>query len=264
MPQIYEITEIADKTWRILEAGFDAVYYLEGTARGLLIDTGVGMGNIAEAVAQIATKPYDVVLTHGHYDHLGGIYLFDRVYMNHRDLPMLADLTDANRRHFIEHYAEMSEGRSADQDASGMVPSGALPEFIDIDEGYVFSLGERDVEVWATPGHTNGSVCLLDAATRLLFASDTIIYRLLLLCDALKPGQRAAVWRSSTRRIYDRLSSFSGIYMGHSGRASDTTIRELAEMADMMAAGCEMDMSEGVPKLVYGQTQIYLGMPFKS
>ena len=49
--------------------------------------------------------------------------------------------------------------------------------------------------------------------------------------------------------------------MGHSGRASDATIRELAVMADMIAAGEELDASEGVPKLAHGQTQILLGVP---
>ncbi|MBW9152261.1 MBL fold metallo-hydrolase [Clostridium estertheticum] len=43
-----------------------------------------------------------------------------------------------------------------------------------VKEGHVFDLGERELEVMYLPGHTNGSIALLDRKNRVLFSGDTI------------------------------------------------------------------------------------------
>jgi glyoxylase-like metal-dependent hydrolase (beta-lactamase superfamily II) len=45
---------------------------------------------------------------------------------------------------------------------------------VDIRDGYTFELGGRTLEVIELPGHSQGSVCLLDRMTRSLFAGDSI------------------------------------------------------------------------------------------
>ena len=47
---MYTSVEIGKNTWLILECGYDAIYYLEGDEKGLLIDTGVGAGNLKEYI----------------------------------------------------------------------------------------------------------------------------------------------------------------------------------------------------------------------
>jgi glyoxylase-like metal-dependent hydrolase (beta-lactamase superfamily II) len=41
-----------------------------------------------------------------------------------------------------------------------------------MNDGDVIHLGEREIEVLRTPGHSPGSVCLLDRANRLLWTGD--------------------------------------------------------------------------------------------
>jgi glyoxylase-like metal-dependent hydrolase (beta-lactamase superfamily II) len=55
-------------------------------------------------------------------------------------------------------------------DTLAIVPTVLLP----VKDGHVFRLGERDVQVIALPGHTPGSICLLDSKTRSLFTGDTM------------------------------------------------------------------------------------------
>ena len=83
----YQVTEIAKDTWVINEAGMTAMFLLKGTERALLIDTGVGMTDLKKLISWLTPLPYDVVLTHGHPDHIGGAAQFEEVYI----------LTDAYR-----------------------------------------------------------------------------------------------------------------------------------------------------------------------
>jgi glyoxylase-like metal-dependent hydrolase (beta-lactamase superfamily II) len=45
---------------------------------------------------------------------------------------------------------------------------------VDLAEGSRIKFGEIDLEVLHTPGHTEGSVCLLATGERLLFSGDTL------------------------------------------------------------------------------------------
>ena len=77
--------EFAPGTYEIDEFDCDSVFLLVGTERALLLDTGIGLGDLRGLVEEITDKPYDVVITHGHMDHVGGAAWFDKVYLNEKD-----------------------------------------------------------------------------------------------------------------------------------------------------------------------------------
>ncbi|MEN6418792.1 MAG: MBL fold metallo-hydrolase [Clostridiaceae bacterium] len=263
MSGYYKATKIADKTWCILECGFDAIYYLEGESRGLLIDTGIGASDLKSFVGTLATKPYDVVLTHGHLDHIGAIGQFGSIYVHPLDVRLIETATVENRIDFMRNMFEMSEGRTPNQDPGEICRSGKNPTFLDVGEGDVFHLGGRDVDVFCTPGHTEGCICLHDSRTNILFVGDTIIYRLLLTNQNLTIAERVKQWREGTRRIYDHLDRFSALYMGHCGAVPENTIRELDAIIDVLSkTPDDLDYSEGVPKCSLGSTQVYFQVPF--
>src|SRR5699024_1665588 len=48
-------------------------YIVKGSDRAVLIDTGFGYGDLKSVVDELIDLPYDVICSHGHPDHAGGI-----------------------------------------------------------------------------------------------------------------------------------------------------------------------------------------------
>ncbi len=66
-------------------------------------------------------------------------------------------------------------------------------------ETAVFALGGRTLQVIPTPGHTPGSICLLDAGARLLFTGDTVVPGTILMF--LPDSLPLATYASSMQRL---------------------------------------------------------------
>ena len=52
------------------------LYLVEGDDRAALIDSGMGIGDIASACRALTAKPLLTLCTHSHWDHVGGAHLF--------------------------------------------------------------------------------------------------------------------------------------------------------------------------------------------
>ena len=65
--------------WLISEPGHVHSYLIEGNASALLLDTGLGIVPIAPVARSLTDRPISVVLTHNHYDHIGGAKDFDHI-----------------------------------------------------------------------------------------------------------------------------------------------------------------------------------------
>lgn len=98
----YQVTEIAKDTWVINEAGMTAMFLLKGTERALLIDTGVGMTDLKKLISWLTPLPYDVVLTHGHQDHIGGAAQFEEVYIHEKDEDSLKPINYDSIADYVE------------------------------------------------------------------------------------------------------------------------------------------------------------------
>jgi hydroxyacylglutathione hydrolase len=89
---------------------------------------------------------------------------------------------------------------------------------IDLAEGGVIRFGAIELEVLHTPGHTEGSVCLLGADDRLLVSGDTLFAGGWGRVD-LPGGDPAAMVESLGRLL--TLDDHVRVYPGHGG---ETTI----------------------------------------
>ena len=116
-----------------------------------VIDPGGEGAKVARAVKLTDCEPIAIFLTHGHYDHTGGVEeLRDRwpdvpVYINSRD------------QHADSRFWQLCP------------PLGETKSY---DEGDVLSVGSLKVTVMATPGHSGGSVTL--RCENCLFTGDTL------------------------------------------------------------------------------------------
>jgi len=185
-------TEEDDGVTRLVERHIDLmlesnVWHVQGRDRDLVIDTGNGIGALRPAVDALSgDRPVTVVVTHGHFDHVGGLREFDE-RRGHK-----ADEADVrtpyamrlNRAHFPEGAQAMYDyyGYPVPEtivralpeegfDAEGWQSPGAeLTGFVE--DGDVIDLGDRRLEILHVPGHTPGSVALWEPDTGLLYTGD--------------------------------------------------------------------------------------------
>jgi hydroxyacylglutathione hydrolase len=130
----------------------------EASREALAIDTATPC--VEWLTATLAERGWTlklIISTHRHWDHIG-------------DNAAVADRTGADiAAHVLDrHGLEHPTATLAPFPIPPSVPA------IDLAEGSRIRFGEIDIEVLHTPGHTEGSVCLLAAAERLLFTGDTL------------------------------------------------------------------------------------------
>jgi len=167
MKSEYPYREIAPKVYMINEFNVADCYLLVGTERALLIDMGVGLGNLRAFVQRLTGGlPLDVVATHGHVDHIGGRGQFPRVSVQKEDVGIIGRVTVPYRKAF---FALQRQAAPYGVKAKDIRPGEYHSEPLPMPEGQVFRLGGKTVSVTHVPGHTRGSVCLLAEEDRLLF-----------------------------------------------------------------------------------------------
>lgn len=170
----YRITEIRSGIWMINESGLDAIYMIKGSRRGLIIDTGTGIADLKTTAEQYLGEPYDVVLTHGHVDHAGGISQFDKIFVHQGDREMAEQITLGDRQDYIRRMNKAGVSDFDPESIPEIMRSEDKPYFCEISTGDIFSLGDRELKVMECPGHTAGSICLLDEADNLIFTGDNM------------------------------------------------------------------------------------------
>lgn len=218
MTDLYPVVEFKKNTYEIDIFDTGSVFLLVGDTRAMVIDTGIGIGDLKSAIEKITDKPYFVVMTHGHGDHTGGAGQFDSYYMSEKDYPLFDVVCGMDMRRgysaiFPKKYPDRYYAYDPETDITDLHH---IPERLPMTDGQVFDLGNRNIIAYECPGHTPGSMVLLDEATRTLFAGDALNKNLLI---REKPGNAGFVSmeraRAGLARIKDMGEKYDGIYNGH-------------------------------------------------
>lgn len=167
----HQITEIEKGVFSIEDFGLDKVFLVTGEQRALLIDCGTGTFSLKNAVETLTKLPYDVVITHGHVDHVGGAGEFSMIHLSEKDAELLKE-TDVKERRKYNFKMKLFGMQGVNRKA--ITGYGAVPEVKYIKEGDLFDLGGRTVRVIETPGHTKGSLSFLIENEGILFSGDII------------------------------------------------------------------------------------------
>lgn len=199
----YTITEIAPQVYAIDDTAQESMYLVCGRDKSLLIDTGSSRQSVLPTVRKLYTGPVDLVLTHGHYDHMYHAEEFQKVYLHPADYKVWARAMypiclgcDLGQKRFPKRY---HPGR-----------------FLPLTEGDVFGLGGKVLSVIEAPGHTPGSVIFVDREDKLLFTGDAfgsgeVIWGWMPGCLKLSEYQK------SLRTFIPKLQPMAdfGFYGGH-------------------------------------------------
>ena len=137
-----EIIQINENTWRIEDDGV-RLFLLAGTQKALLIDSGMNLNSAREIASGLTGLPLSLLNTHADRDHIGSNEQFDAFFMHPAEEPVY-------RR------------------------SGKPGAIIPIREGDSLNLGDRELRIIHLPGHTPGSIAVLDVQNRVLISGDPV------------------------------------------------------------------------------------------
>ncbi len=173
----YEVYKLTEGTYAIYEpVQFEeAISYLVlGKEKGVVIDTGTGIGDLKKVVMELTDLPVSVVNTHTHWDHIGNNHQFDKIgCYNH---PVCIDklVKGVNNVRLQRSITGESIWKPLPRgfDAAAWEIPPVKPSHL-LEDGSIIDLGERTLEVIYTPGHSPGSICFLDKHNRILFTGDT-------------------------------------------------------------------------------------------
>lgn len=139
-----------------------------GSSGALLVDTCCGLGDLRGLVAELCPLPLTVVNTHGHQDHIGGNYQFDRVLLPRQDLAVARlNTSDYVKRKVLSLFGTPGKGF----DLCAYLAYG-LENVVSLPRDACFELGGELVRPLPLPNHTPGSTGYLCEGRRLLLAGD--------------------------------------------------------------------------------------------
>lgn len=202
-------TKRIDKNVRNINEMAVSEFIIEGKDKALLVDTGLGIFNIKKYVESIVDRKKDIVVlnTHYHPDHSNGNHLFREVYIGAKDVPFKGKLP----------YDELVKSVSTAIYRSR--PIATIPlrpvvskifgtkkgrtKYIPLHDGDVIDLGGKKITIRDLPGHTDGSIVLLDKEKKTVYTGDAVNMATWLFTN---PGMSLETYADNVEELYADLS----------------------------------------------------------
>ncbi len=201
---IYAVSAVFDGI-RAIDQDFVRCFLIEGTERAVLLDTCDADADLPGLVGSMTDLPVIVVHTHADSDHIGASDRFTETYMHPSEFALL-----------YEVYSKTLHPKP-------------------LREGEVLRLGGRELDVLLIPGHTPGSIALLDRTRRILFSGDTVKDNPIYLFG---PGRSLPAYLDSLRRLYSIQAAFDTILPSHGSLPiGREVLSDLAEGAELLLSG---------------------------
>jgi glyoxylase-like metal-dependent hydrolase (beta-lactamase superfamily II) len=228
----YVSEEVLPGVRMIRDSDNDKMFVIHGTNKALLIDSGMGRGPLAEYVSQYTNGlPLEVVFTHNHFDHIG------------QGSEFIANS--------VEHIgAEDRDGLVEVLKHAGISDSVIEKQVKTVANGEQIDLGGDSVQIYLAPGHTPGSLVVLEKNNGYLFTGDSFGSNSPTIPDALwlqlPKAPTAEQYLVMTKHVREELKGREKyILTGHNDRplAGDKYL-------DNLQAACDQLITKGRAVLV--------------
>jgi glyoxylase-like metal-dependent hydrolase (beta-lactamase superfamily II) len=242
--EVYRLTEDIFSIYEPFQFEEAISYLVSGEERAVVIDTGTGIGNLKQVIPELTGLPVSVVNTHTHWDHIGNNHQFkETACFNDEECISNERLRSSVTGDSI--WKPLPEGFDASTWAIPAVEPTSL-----LEDGDMIDLGGRSLEVIHTPGHSPGSISLLDRKSRILFTGDTFF-----------PGPLYAYpedvdiddYMDSLEKLNNRLDEYDYLCSGHNDPwvKSEVIPRVLKAFRDIMAGKGKYKEDKGIRRYTF-------------
>ncbi len=178
----------------------------ESSGEAAVFDPGVFSDELKSILnnGEIKSLKY-ILLTHGHYDHILGVYDLKQSYpdaviaISEEDAVCLTD----PRYSFADHCEKIQTPIASD---------------VLVKDGDIINVGCLEFKVMSTPGHTRGCVCYICDSENIMISGDTLFHITVGRTDF--PGSSWESMENSLKRLM-ALEQDYNVYPGHN---RDTTL----------------------------------------
>jgi glyoxylase-like metal-dependent hydrolase (beta-lactamase superfamily II) len=224
----FDVTPIAPGIKRICEPHvhefFRAnLYRIEGRDFDIQLDFGVGVRALTE-VSPALGKPVLAIASHAHVDHVGSFHLYARRAGHSIEARTFAEMDDPGT--LAPEFMAIDGAVTALPAPGWTMADYALkpaPLTEQLDEGDVVDLGNRRFTVLHLPGHSPGSIALLDEHDGAFFSADAI-YDEGLVDDI--PGADIETYLKTMQRLAEL--DVGSVYAGHGAVMDQRQMRQVA------------------------------------
>lgn len=185
-------------------------YYLRGSDRNLLIDTGFNQPECRAAMDEglselgVSMDSTDIMITHIHGDHSGLVHYLatpkTRVFCD--AYTAMAFTLDQGEQwdHFLEMIHEGGLGEVSLNDHPGYkYGSDPVLNVQQIKDGDIITVGDFTLQCISTPGHAPDHICLYEPQQKILFTGDHILGK-------ITPNN--TIWESPSTVTRDLLQEY--------------------------------------------------------
>ena len=147
-----------------------ACYLVTGTKKNVLVDASGKMEGktVAKKLLKMNISPDILILTHSHWDHAFGTLKIKKAFP---DIEIMASHLG------IESLKNPNEFNAAFSDITSKLRP--IENVTPLKENEVIDIGDNELRIIETPGHTNCSISIMDERNKNLFVGDGMGYVML-------------------------------------------------------------------------------------